>query len=171
LRTPLTRLRFRIEDVPEDQQEGLRDEVIEMEEMISSVIAFMRDASIPNARERRDFAELVDDVIEDATLLGDVEADGLESAIVDIDPLGMRRVLANLLTNAMKYGGGHARVALRVENDVAVADIVDDGPGVPDSELERIFEPFYRSEAARRSDREGSGLGLAVCRSIARAHG
>ncbi|MWC45617.1 HAMP domain-containing protein [Sphingomonas carotinifaciens] len=171
LRTPLTRLRFRIEDVPDDQQEGLREEVAEMEEMISSVIAFMRDASIPNARERRDFAELVDDVIEDATMLGDVETGRLESAIVDIDPLGMRRVLDNLLTNAMKYGGGHTRVALTVENDIAIADIIDNGPGVPDSELERIFEPFYRSEAARTSGREGSGLGLAVCRSIARAHG
>nr|WP_276593190.1 ATP-binding protein [Sphingomonas sp. GC_Shp_3] len=171
LRTPLTRLRFRIEEVPEDQQEDLRGEVAEMEEMISSVIAFMRDASIPNARERRDLAELVDDVIEDATLLGDVQAERVESAIVDVDPLGVRRVLNNLLTNAMKYGGGHVRVRLSVENDCAMADIVDDGPGVPDAELERIFEPFYRSEAARASDREGSGLGLAVCRSIARAHG
>lgn len=171
LRTPLTRLRFRIEDVAEDQQDDLRAEVAEMEDMIASVIAFMRDASTPAARERRDLAEIVDDVIEDATLLGGVEAGRVDSAIVDVDPLGIRRVLNNLLMNAIKYGGGHARVALRVENACAVAEIVDDGPGVPDAELERIFEPFYRSEAARRSGREGSGLGLAVCRSIARAHG
>ncbi|MBB4086960.1 ATP-binding protein [Sphingomonas carotinifaciens] len=171
LRTPLTRLRFRIEDVPEDQQDDLRAEVVEMEEMITSVITFMRDASTPAARERRDLAEIVDDVIEDATLLGGVEAGRVDSAIVDVDPLGIRRVLNNLLTNALKYGGGHARVALHVENACAVAEIIDDGPGVPDSELERIFEPFYRSEAARQSGREGSGLGLAVCRSIARAHG
>ncbi|WP_244501669.1 ATP-binding protein [Sphingomonas gellani] len=171
LRTPLTRLRFRIEDVPEDQQDGLRGEVAEMEEMITSVIAFMRDASTPAARERRDLAEIVDEVVEDATLLGDVHADRVESAVVDVDPLGIRRVLDNLLTNAMKYGGGHTRVALRVENACAIAEIVDDGPGLPDAELERVFEPFYRTEAARRSGREGSGLGLAVCRSIARAHG
>ena len=55
--------------------------------------------------------------------------------------------------------------------DAAVAEIVDDGPGLPDDELERVFEPFYRSESARASDKAGSGLGLAVCRSIARAHG
>jgi signal transduction histidine kinase len=95
----------------------------------------------------------------------------VEPAIVDIDALGMRRVLDNLLNNAMKYGGGRARVELHVEEGLAIADVVDDGPGIPEVELERVFEPFYRSEQARRSGREGSGLGLAVCRSIARAHG
>jgi signal transduction histidine kinase len=55
--------------------------------------------------------------------------------------------------------------------DEAVIEVIDDGPGLPDDEMERVFEPFYRSEAARNSDKGGSGLGLAVCRSIARAHG
>jgi signal transduction histidine kinase len=172
LRTPLTRLRFRIEDVPDEQRDGLLGEVLEMEEMITSVIAFMREASTPNIRERRDFAELVDDVVENAAFVGgDVRRVGIEPALVDIDALGMRRVLDNLLGNAIKYGGGYARVKLRVEGGCAVADIVDDGPGIPEAELERVFEPFYRSAAAVESGREGNGLGLAVCRSIARAHG
>jgi signal transduction histidine kinase len=171
LRTPLTRLRFRIEEVPDEQHAGLLGEIEEMEAMISSVIAFMRDASTPGARERRDLAELVGDVVEDAALLGDVRAVAVEPAPVDIDALGVRRMLDNLLTNAIKYGGGRARVALHVENALAVADIVDDGPGIAEAELERVFEPFYRSQSARDSEREGSGLGLAVCRSIARAHG
>lgn len=171
LRTPLTRLRFRIEDVPDDQRDDLLDEVIEMEEMISSVLAFMRDASIPNARERRDLAELVEDVVEDAALIGDVRTVGVEPAIVDIDALGMRRVLNNLMTNALKYGGGRARVALHVEDDQVMADIIDQGPGIPPAEVERAFEPFYRTASAQASGREGSGPGLAVCRSIARAHG
>jgi signal transduction histidine kinase len=172
LRTPLTRLRFRIEDVPDEQHDGLLGEITAMEAMISSVIAYMRDAATPGVRERRDMAELVGDVVEDAALIGgDVRTVQAEPAPVDIDALGIRRVLDNLLTNAIKYGGGTARVALHVEDACAVADIVDDGPGIPEAEIERVFEPFYRSEAARSSQREGSGLGLAVCRSIARAHG
>jgi two-component system, OmpR family, sensor kinase len=62
-------------------------------------------------------------------------------------------------------------VRLSTDADSAVAEVIDDGPGLPDDEIERVFEPFYRSEAARSSEKAGSGLGLAVCRSIARAHG
>lgn len=172
LRTPLTRLRFLIEDAPDDQQDALRDEVAEMEDMITSVIEFMRDASTPNARERRDLAELVDDLVENAAMIGgDVHAERIERALVDIDAMGVRRILDNLLTNAIKYGGGQIRVDLRIDAGNAITDVVDNGPGLPDSELERVFEPFYRSSNARNSTREGSGLGLAVCRSIARAHG
>jgi len=101
---------------------------------------------------------------------GDAQTIAVERAPVDVDALGMRRVLDNLLANAVKYGG-RARVLLHVEDSCAIADIVDDGPGIPEDEIERVFEPFYRSVAARASDREGSGLGLAVCRSIARSHG
>ena len=171
LRTPLTRLRFRIEDVPDDQREGMLEEVVEMEAMISSVLDFIRDASTPNARERLDLRTLVDDVVEDAVMVGqDVQVEQGVSATVEVDVLGMRRVLDNLLENAVKYGA-RARVRLRTEPDLAVAEIFDDGPGLPDDELERVFEPFYRSEAALSSGARGSGLGLAVCRSITRAHG
>lgn len=172
LRTPLTRLRFRIEDVPDDQRDGLLEEVLEMEEMITSVISFMRDANTPNVRERRDLAELLDDVVENAVLVGgDIRKVETATAMVDIDALGVRRILDNLLVNAIKYGGGSTWVKLHLEESCAVADIVDDGPGIPEAELERVFDPFYRSESAVQSGREGSGLGLAVCRSIARAHG
>jgi two-component system OmpR family sensor kinase len=82
----------------------------------------------------------------------------------------VRRVLDNLLENAIKYGD-RARIRLRTEAGSAIAEIFDEGPGLPDDEIERAFEPFYRSEAARSSEKSGSGLGLAVCRSIARAHG
>jgi signal transduction histidine kinase len=171
LRTPLTRMRFRIEDVPDDVREGLLDEVDEMEAMITQVIEFIRDASTPGARERLDLRTLVDDVVEDARLVGaDVTVERADPAQVEVDVLGMRRLLDNLLENAVKYGQ-RARVRLTTDQESAVAEIIDDGPGLPEDELERVFEPFYRSEAARASDKAGSGLGLAVCRSIARAHG
>jgi two-component system, OmpR family, sensor kinase len=171
LRTPLTRMRFRIEDVPDEVRDGLLEEVDEMEAMIAQVIAFIRDASTPGVRERLDLRTLIDDVVEDARLVGgDVQVDTAEPAPVEVDVLGMRRLLDNLLENAVKYGA-RARVRLTTDIDTAVAEIIDEGPGMPDEELERAFQPFYRTQSAQASAKSGSGLGLAVCRSIARAHG
>jgi two-component system OmpR family sensor kinase len=171
LRTPLTRMRFRIEDVPDDVRDGLLEEVDEMEAMIAQVIDYIRDASTPGARERLDLGTLVEEAVEDARLVGgQVVIEHSDPAPVEIDVLGVRRVLDNLLENAIKYGD-RARIRLRTESGSAIAEIFDEGPGLPDDEIERAFEPFYRSEAARASEKSGSGLGLAVCRSIARAHG
>jgi signal transduction histidine kinase len=172
LRTPLTRMRFRIEDVgDEETREGLLEEVDEMEAMIAQVINFIRDASAPAARERLDLGSLVEDVVEDARMVGgDVRVERADRAQVEVDVLGMKRLFDNLLENAVKYGM-RARVRLRTDLDEVVAEILDDGPGLPEEEMERVFEPFYRSDTARASDKAGSGLGLAVCRSIARAHG
>ncbi|MBA2935895.1 HAMP domain-containing protein [Sphingomonas sp. CGMCC 1.13654] len=172
LRTPLTRLRFRIEEVEDDAiRDGMNEEVAEMEAMITSALTFIRDASTPNARERLDLGMLVEDVAQDAQLIGsDVKVEMLAPAPVEIDVLGMRRLLANLVENAVKYGD-RARIRMRVEEDAAIAEIEDDGPGIPEDELERAFEPFYRASNAAGSGKSGTGLGLAVCRSIARAHG
>lgn len=172
LRTPLTRMRFRIEDVNEcDVRDGLLEEVEEMEAMITQVIEFIRDASAPGTRERLDLRVVVDDAAEDARLIGgDVTIEHAEFAPVEVDVLGMRRLLDNLLENALKYGE-RARIRLRTDAESIFVDIIDDGPGVPGEELERVFEPFYRGEEAVASEKKGSGLGLAVCRSIARAHG
>ena len=172
LRTPLTRLRFRIEDVPDAQREGLLKEVSEMEAMISQVIAFIRDASTPGPRERYDFADLVSGSVADAQLVGgDVTLERNAHIPVDVDPVGIRRLLGNLLENAIKYGGGPVRVRLTLLDGEALVDVIDSGDGIPEEEFDHAFEPFYRSEAARRSGQKGTGLGLAVCRSIARAHG
>lgn len=171
LRTPLTRLRFRIEDVPDEQREGLLKEVTEMEAMISQVLAFIRDASTPGARERVDLADLVESSVADAQLVGgNVVIERNAHIPVEVDPVGIRRLLGNLLENAVKYGE-NARVRVSLQDGEAIAEIVDTGPGIPEEEFDRAFEPFYRTESARKSTCKGSGLGLAVCRSIARAHG
>jgi signal transduction histidine kinase len=171
LRTPLTRLRFRLEDVPEDQRPALLREVAEMESMINEVIAFIRDASTPGARQRVDLATLVADSVADARLVGaDVEIVGQVSTMVEADPVGIRRLLGNLLENAVKYGD-RARVRVTLRDGEAMAEIMDEGPGILPEDMDRVFEPFYRSTEARKSGRPGSGLGLTVCRSIARAHG
>ncbi|MFT3719005.1 ATP-binding protein [Pseudorhodoferax sp.] len=171
LRTPLTRMRFRIEDAPDDLRAGLLYEVEEMEQMISSVLAFVRDASEPAGRQRLDLADLVQDVVGHATAGGKpVTLGPHRAATVEADPVGMRRLLDNLIENAVKYGD-RAEVSLFTDRQDVVAEIRDHGPGLPEAELERVFEPFYRAPSARASGKSGTGLGLAVCRSIARAHG
>jgi signal transduction histidine kinase len=171
LRTPLTRLRFRIEDVPDELRDSMLAEVDEMEQMISSVLAFIRDASEPGLREKMDLRSIIEDVVEDAVFVGKpVTLEGGGRAEVEVDPLGIRRLLGNLVENAVKYGDS-ARVRLFTDQQEVVAEVRDNGPGLPEDELERVFQPFYRTPAAHASNKHGSGLGLAVCRSIARAHG
>ena len=171
LRTPLTRLRFRVEDVPDAQRDGILQEVTEMEAMISQVLAFIRDASTPGPREMVDLGDLIAGTVRDAQLVGArIDYEPGTRLSVEVDPMGMRRLLGNLLENAVKYGD-HARVRLSVRHGEAVAEIIDAGPGIPEAEWDQVFEPFYRTETARKSGKPGSGLGLAVCRSIARAHG
>jgi len=171
LRTPLTRLRFRIEEVDnEASRDGMIEEVEEMEAMITSVLTFIRDAAAPGVREKLDLRTILEDVAEDALMIGgDVSIGMMQPAPVEVDVMGMRRLLGNLIENALKYGG-RAHLRLSVEHGEAVAEIIDEGPGVPEEDLERAFEPFYRAANAKPEQR-GSGLGLAVCRSIARAHG
>jgi signal transduction histidine kinase len=171
LRTPLTRLRFRIEDAPDELREGMLAEVDEMEKMIGSVLAFIRDASEPGSRETLDLYSIVEDVVDDAVFVG--KRVTLESGVradVEVDPLGIRRLMTNLVENAVKYGDS-AQVRLFTDRHEAVAEVRDNGPGLPDDELERVFQPFYRTPSAHASNKHGTGLGLAVCRSIARAHG
>jgi two-component system OmpR family sensor kinase len=84
--------------------------------------------------------------------------------------IGIQRVFENLVDNALKYGE-RAQVRLFQEGGEVVAEIADEGPGLPDAELEQLFRPFYRGAVARESGKRGIGLGLAVSRSTVRAHG
>lgn len=172
LRTPLTRLRFRVEEVDDEKiREGMVEELEEMEAMISSVLNFIRDASIPGVREKLDLRTIVEDVAEDAAFIGNpVTVDPLPYIPVEVDIMAMRRLFANLIDNAVKYGD-RARIRVRIDRGEAHIAVIDEGPGLPEEDLERAFEPFYRSTSAEIGGKRGHGLGLAVCRSIARAHG
>ena len=82
----------------------------------------------------------------------------------------MRRALANLIENAVKYGQ-RARVALIEERDAVIVRIDDDGPGIPPEQMESVFRPFVRLDSSRSRETGGMGLGLTVARTIVRAHG
>ncbi|ATQ42713.1 ATP-binding protein [Caulobacter mirabilis] len=171
LRTPLTRLRFRIEAVPDDIRAKLAADIDQMDAMIAAALGFVRDATRAGARERLELSSLVESVLDEAAETGaDATALPSEKLVVDGDPLSLRRLVANLVENAVKYGA-RARGRVFAEGGCAVIEIEDDGPGVPPAEMERVFEPFYRREPSRSRETGGAGLGLAVVRSIARAHG
>jgi signal transduction histidine kinase len=171
LRTPLARLRFRLERASPALRREIGQDLDQMEAMITSVLAFMREDAEAGARQRVDLRSLLECVIDEAEVTGaDVALEPGEPAEVEVSVLGLQRVFANLVDNAVKYGDS-ARVALHVEGDETVVEIRDRGPGLEASELERVFTPFYRGVEARTSSKQGVGLGLSSARSIVRAHG
>lgn len=171
LRTPLTRLRFRIENVPEEARAKMASDLDQMEEMIAAALTFVRDASRPADRTPLELSSLLESLCDEMADTGArTEIDRADKVILDGDPVALRRLFANLLENAIKFGG---RAQVRVFRDSvhALVEIEDDGPGIPENELDRVFEPFYRREPSRSRQTGGIGLGLAVVRSVARAHG
>jgi signal transduction histidine kinase len=171
LRTPLTRLAFRLEALDEADREKLRPDIAEMEAMVQSTLGLARADSQPVERQRLELGSLVEKAAEDLAVTGrKVSAEALDTLVVDGDPVGLRRLFTNLLDNGEAYGKrAHAR-AWR-DGDMAVVDVLDEGPGLPLGEEERVFEPFYRLERSRSRGTGGTGLGLSVARSIARLHG
>ena len=171
LRTPLTRLRFRIEAAPDEVRGKLAAEIDQMDAMISATLAFVRDTTRAGAREKLELSSLVESVLDEAAETGsDARALPSERLVIEGDPIGLRRLIGNLVENALKYGQ-RARGRVFAEDGFAIVEIEDDGPGVAPLEIERLFEPFYRGEPSRSRETGGAGLGLAVVRSIARAHG
>ena len=171
LRTPLARMRFKIEAAKEDLRASLASDIGQMEAMISGVLAFVRDAHHAADRVEVDVLSVLECAVDEARAAGaDVELSYASRPTVDGDALALLRLFTNLIDNAVKYGD-RARVHLREDEEAVLVEVTDDGPGLPSRELERVFEPFYRGEPSRSRETGGIGLGLAVARSTARAHG
>ena len=172
LKTPITRLRLRAEML---EDEALRakfaKDLEEMESMVTQTLDFMRDASTEEAVQRVDAMALLESLQTDYRDSGSrVEIEGSIGRPYPGRPLALRRCLTNLVDNAIRYGG---RATIKVEDaaDRLTIRILDDGPGIPERELEQAFEPFFRAEASRSRETGGTGLGLGIARNIARAHG
>src|SRR5207237_4349866 len=137
----------------------------QMEEMITATLAFVRDASRPNERTPLELSSLLESLCDEMAETGaKTEMEAGEKVVLEGDPLALRRLFSNLLENAVKFGG---RARARVFRDAANAfvEIEDDGPGIPPSDREKVFEPFHRREPSRSRQTGGIGLGLALGRS------
>ena len=171
LRTPLARIRFKLEAAPPEVKGAVLSDVEQMEQMIGGVLTFIRNESTPRTRERLDLLSLIECVVDDAAMVGgDVEIAEAAPVIVEGDPVALQRLFVNLVDNAVKYAG-QARLSVRTEADHAVVEVADGGPGLSPEDLERVFQPFYRADLSRNLDNGGIGLGLPIARSTARAHG
>jgi signal transduction histidine kinase len=168
MRTPLMRLRLAAEHAAPEQRDRMAKEIGEVEALVASFIAFARDDPAEEARVRLDIGALLQSIADDhADHQRSVTFEGDERLIITGQSLGLKRLFANLVENALKYGDS-ARIKLRAEEGAVVIDVEDDGPGIPADQRESVFEPFVRlNEEGTR----GAGLGLAAARSIARAHG
>jgi signal transduction histidine kinase len=177
LRTPITRLKLRAEFVDDDEQRGkILADLEELEAMVSATLAFGRDARTTEPVSQLDLAELLRTILDEA---GDARPDVAEKLryhgpahlTVRARSLALKRVLVNLVTNAVNYAGS-AMVRLYQDGPrMVVVEIEDDGPGIPAPDLERVFEPFHRGEPSRNRETGGVGLGLPIARNIMRAHG
>ncbi len=171
LRTPLQRLRFRIDSLDDDARNAMLADIEEMEAMIGSALAFASDEAAPGARQTLDLGALVSSVCDEAADAGGAAQCAVaERVVVNGDPVRLKRALSNLVYNAMKYAGG-AEVRVGHEHGAAVVEVADRGPGIPEDRLEEMFQPFRRLEPSRSRLTGGAGLGLSIARTIARAHG
>jgi two-component system OmpR family sensor kinase len=167
MRTPLMRMRLVAENIDPAQRDRIVKEIGEVEALVASFIAFARDDPAEEARVRLDLSAMLQSIADDQSEAGrKVSFEGEERFIVTGQALGLKRLFSNVVDNAVKYGGA-ARVMLKREGGLAVVDVADGGPGIPETERETVFEPFVRLTRAE----SGAGLGLPAARGIARAHG
>jgi len=171
LRTPLMRLALRLEHAPEALRRGVERDVADMQAMIAATTDYVRGATSPSTRRRLDLRALAESAVDGLLDRGaQVVLLPGEPVVVEGDPVALRTVLDNLLTNALRYAGD-AEVAIARAGGHAVIDVRDHGPGLPDADLDRVFDPFFRSEQSRNKDTGGIGLGLASVRAVVQLHG
>ena len=172
LRTPLTRMRLRgelLEDA--EQQARLFRDVDEMQAMVDGALAFFRDDAVSEPTTAFDLANVLLTLTNDyADQRIDIRYEGPAHAIFQGRPFALKRALANLVDNAIKYATPPTIELLR-EADAYVVLIRDRGPGIPEHALANVFLPYYRVEKSRNRNTGGVGLGLTVAQAIVQGHG
>lgn len=178
LRTPLARLRLGIELSGADPltRQGMEADIDEIDKIIGQFLEFARQDDPAQGSESAnpiDLKRLVSEVAELYLKRGaDLKTDLADLPSVPGRPLALRRLLANLIDNALRHAGetGPIEIGLRQDGEHAVLSVSDRGPGIPPDQVERMKRPFTRLDSAR-GDAKGSGLGLAIVDRIARSHG
>lgn len=177
LSTPLTRMGLELELMSAEVDdpatlEALLEDIAEMRRLVDAYLDFARGE-----------AQEVMQIVPLAKLLGRVasraernrqpvrfDMDAAEGIEMAVRPVAVERMLANLIDNAVRHGD-RAEVAVLVERDTVICRVDDDGPGIPEADRDRVFEPFYRGDASRRTATRSVGMGLTIARDVALAHG
>jgi two-component system, OmpR family, sensor kinase len=171
LGTPLSRLAFWIEQLPDSARERASADIEEMRGMVQSALRFTREQRVVTQDERTDLGSLVESLVDDLATAGrPVSVEPGPRVVVRGDSAALRRLFANLVENAVRYGE-RARLEWRRDEEWAEVIVDDDGPGFDPATAEALFAPFARGEASRNRETGGTGLGLAIVRAIAEAHG
>lgn len=172
LRTPLTRLRLGLAMLDEDEAEPMLRDVDEMQALLDAFLDFSHGVST-SAPEDVDPHALVEAIVGDwqrqgkDVMLGDMVGSGL----VTLKSMGMRRAIENLVSNAVRYGT-RARVSVSLTENALRIRVEDDGPGIPQAQINEAVRPFTRLDPSRNQNKgSGVGLGLAIVVDVARAHG
>ncbi len=172
LQTPITRLRLRLEKVEDETlRERLLADLAAMQGLVREGLDLARTAESAEAAVAIDLKSLLESVVEDAADAGqDVRLTGSVAADVRGRPQALRRLLLNLVDNALKYGGS-AEVSAERGPEGVIVRVRDHGPGLPPEQIEAVFDPFVRLEDSRSRDTGGVGLGLTIARMLAEKDG
>lgn len=171
LKTPITRMRLRAELIEDVKlRESLMRDASELEHMVRSALEFIRGLESVEPAQPTDINALIGSICDDFRESGhDVVAEGAASRPYPAQTQALKHCLVNLVDNACKYGGS-ARIEIEDHARELLIRVRDRGAGLPDTELEKVFEPFYRCETSRSRDTGGTGLGLAIARNVAQLH-
>jgi signal transduction histidine kinase len=167
LQTPVTRLRLRLEKVTGDAlRQKLIDDLALMSDTIRDGLDLAQSLQRSESQARIDLDSVLASVCQDASDAGhDVTFDGRTNAFIICSPVALRRCITNLVDNAVKYGK-FARVTAESDDGRATVRVRDGGPGIPDDQLENVFDPFVRLEHSRSRETGGTGIGLTIARNI-----
>jgi len=172
LRTPLTRMRLRAEFLDEEDRSMWLNDLEELDHIADSAIQLVREETQRERSQLLRVDEIISEICRDlASMKASVTILKTEPVTISSAPLALTRAVRNLVMNAVTHGGG-AFVTVGLENDsTALITIDDEGPGIPDHCMSRVFEPFFRTDPARRKYAAGAGLGLAIAKEIVERHG
>lgn len=172
LKTPITRMRLRADLLEDDDlRSRFEKDLKDMEAMVAQTLDFMRGLDKSEPRQPVDIMALLESLQADNEEMGRrVAIEGQARAPYQGDPIRLKRCLSNLIDNAVLYGK-RAEVVVEDTPVELTIRIRDEGMGIPEAELEKVFEPFYRLEGSRSRETGGTGLGLGIARNVARAEG
>ena len=172
LRTPITALRLRTDLVDdEENRERMQALIDDMHHLTEATLTLAKDESFTEKTDKVDLSALIEGICDDLQDAGiEATADVQRGVSLVCRPFSLRRAIRNVTENGAKYGK-RSRISLKDAPDSISIIVDDDGPGIPEGERERAFQPFVRLEGSRSRETGGSGLGLAITRSIILNHG